>query len=404
MKVVQINHVYKNGGSTGRIVYDLQQLMLEKGLDSYVAFGYEYSSTDGKNTYLMESIPELKMSILKTRLFAHHGFYNQKQTKKLLKWLDDINPNVIHLHNIHGHYVNVKMLFDYIKEKNIPVVWTLHDCWSFTGWCAYFDYVGCGRWKIGCGDCPNKKAYPYSWFFDRSKKNYIEKRESFTGVKQLILVPPCKWLENLVKQSFLKDYPTRVIYNGIDLSVFRPRESEFRQRVGVGDKKIILSVAMGLSKRKGVDHIYKLAEMIDHEREIIVMVGLSKEQVAKQPVGIIGVERTSSPQELAEIYSAADVFINPTFEDNYPTTNLESIACGTPVVTYHTGGSFESVFEGCGEVIDKGDLEAFYVAVERVLSNGKNIQRCREIAEKHFDKIKCFQQYVDLYREIGVKE
>ena len=404
MKVLQINTVYRAGGSTGRIVYDLKEILIRAGIDAYVAFGYEYSSTSDTNTFKMETIPELKINILKTRVFAHHGFYNKKQTLRLLKYVDQIKPDIIHLHNIHNHYVNVQMLFNYIKEKNIPIVWTLHDCWSFTGWCAYFDYVGCDRWKKGCGNCPNKKAYPYTWFFDRSAKNYQDKKATFLGVKNMIIVPPCRWLEGLVKQSFLGGYPTRVIYNGIDLNVFKHIEGDFRERKKIGGKKIILSVAMGLSKRKGVDHIYKLAEMIDSENEIIVMVGLSKEQISSLPSGIVGIERTNSEKELAEIYSAADVFINPTFEDNYPTTNLEAIACGTPVVTYRTGGSPESVFEGCGEVVNKGDLDAFYKAIKYVLSRGKNSQRCREVAEKHFDKNKCFQQYIDLYREIEVSK
>ena len=404
MKVVQINHVYKNGGSTGRIVYDLQRISVKQGIDAYVGFGYEYSLTNEINTFRIESIPELKINILKTRLLAKHGFYNKMETKRLLMWLDSIKPDVIHLHNIHGHYLNAEMLFNYIKLNSIPVVWTLHDCWSFTGWCAYFDFVQCEQWKTGCGNCPNRHEYPYTWFFDRSKSNYVNKKAIFTSVKKMIIVPPCRWLEGLVHQSYLSLYPTKVIYNGVDLNVFKPTQSEIRGKIGIGSRKMILSVAMGLSKRKGIEHIFKLAEMIDKSQQVIVMVGLSKDQITSLPFGIIGIERTNSPQELAAIYSAADVFINPTFEDNYPTTNLEAIACGTPVVTYRTGGSPESIYDGCGEIVDKGDLIAFFKAVERILQRGKGSQRCLEVAVEHFDKNKCFQKYIELYREIGEKK
>ena len=403
MKVVQINTVYKNGGSTGRIVYDLKGISETKGIESYVAFGYEYSPTNDKNTFRMESIPELKFSILQTRLFAHHAFYNKHHTVKLIKWLDTIHPDVIHLHNLHNHYINVQFLFEYIKEKNIPVVWTLHDCWSFTGWCAYFDYSNCNKWMTGCGDCPNMHCYPYTWFFDRSKKNYIEKKNTFTGVKNLVLVSPCNWLAELLSESFLSDYPVRVIRNGIDLSVFSPTAGDFREKYNLSDKKIILSVTMELEKRKGVEDIYKLAQMIDNEKEKIVMVGLTKSQIKTLPSGIIGIPKTNSPMELAKIYSAADVFINPTLEDNYPTTNLEAIACGTPVVTYKTGGSPESVFEGCGEVVDKGNIDMLYAAINSVLKKGKNTAHCKEIADMYFDKKKCFEKYIELYRELGEK-
>ncbi len=403
MKVLQINTVYKTGGSTGRIVYDLQQFSQEN-MESYVAFGYGKSFTHDKNTFKMESILELKINILKTRLFAHHGFYNQIQTKRLLNYINKIKPDIIHLHNLHNHYVNVKMLFDYIKSNNVPVIWTLHDCWSFTGWCAYFDFIDCDRWKRGCANCPNKNEYPYTWFLDRSSKNYAEKKACFQNIQKLMIVTPSNWLDGLVKQSFLSEYPIQVIHNGIDLSIFKPMESKFKKKYGINSKKMILAVSMGLSKRKGIAHIYKLAEMFDQEKQVIVIVGLSKKQIDFLPKGILGVPRTNSSQELAKIYSAADVFINPTLEDNYPTTNLEAIACGTPVVTYRTGGSPESVFEGCCEVVDKGNFLDFYKAVNCVLKKGKDIAHCVEIAKLHFDKNNCFQQYIALYRKMGEKE
>lgn len=400
MKVLQINHVYKNGGSTGRIVYDLKNILLDKGFDPYVAFGYEYKKTNDEHTYKIESIPELKVNILKTRLFAKHAFYNTWQTKRLLKWIDNLKPDIIHLHNIHGHYINVAMLFDYIKKHKTPVVWTLHDCWSFTGWCAYFDYSNCDKWCTECKKCPSRRDYPYSWFFDRSKSNFKRKRECFCGVENLTIVTPSKWLAELTSHSFLSEYPIEVINNGIDLNVFSPQETDFKKRYKINDRKMILAVSMGFEKRKGIDYIFELAKRIDNSKEVLVLLGVEKNKINKVPQNIICIAKTSDVNLLTQAYSAADVFINPTLEDNFPTTNLESLACGTPVITFRTGGSPESIFEGCGEVVEKYNMEEFTKAVYKVLGEGKNSQLCVDVANRLYDKKKCFDKYISLYERI----
>lgn len=400
MRILQINHVYKNGGSTGRIVYDLKNIIEAEKDEAYVAFGYEYKRTNDSHTYKIETIPELKVNILKTRIFAEHGFYNTVETKRLIKWINGIKPDVIHLHNIHGHYINIAILFDYIKENNIPVVWTLHDCWPFTGWCAYFDFVQCRKWITGCSECPSKHDYPYSWFLDRSKENYKRKKECFLGVKNLTVVTPSNWLACLVKQSFLKEYPVKVINNGIDITTFHPVESDFRERYKIFDRKIILAVSMGLEKRKGIKYIFNLADMIDDKKAVVVIVGVGKEQMGSVPSNIICIEKTSNVHELAEAYSAADVFINPTLEDNFPTTNLEAMACGTPVVTFDTGGSPESVREKCGRIVEKGNMEEFYSAVMNTLDNKSYSDTCIQNVAENYEKKKCFNKYIELYRQI----
>lgn len=401
MKVVQINTVYKNGGSTGRIVYDLKNTMESFGIESYAAFGYEYIKTNDLNTYKMASIPETKFSILQTRIDGQHGFYNNFQTKKLINWLNTIQPDLIHLHNLHCHYINVELLFNYIKEKNVPVIWTLHDCWAFTGWCAHFDYIGCDKWKTQCSNCANIHEYPFTWFHDRSYDNFLKKKRCFLGVTNMNIITPSMWLSDLVNQSFLSTYPVSVINNGIDLNIFKPVKSNIKNEIGVGNKKMILSMAMGFSKLKGYDYLIELSKSID-ENSVLVLAGMEKSQISKLPKGIIGLEKTNDVTYLGKLYSSADVFVNPTLQDTFPTTNLESLACGTPVVTFQTGGSPESIKKDCGIVIEKGNTKELVNAVKYVLKHYNNTNReiCIKTANKYFNKDDCFKKYIDKYYEV----
>lgn len=327
MKVLQINTTFRNGGSTGRIAYDLMQIQKQEGIEAYAAYGYETGAPHTDNTICLQSTLQRKINILRTRLFDHHGFYNEAETRKLIRWMDEIHPDIIHLHNIHNHYVNVKMLFDYIKQHDIPVVWTLHDCWPFTGHCAYFDFANCDKWKNGCYDCPSLKNYPPTWCFDRTRRNYKDKKIVFTGVKNLTLVTPSEWLAKLTRESFLKDYPVEVINNGVDTNVFKPKVSDIKKKLGIEGKKVILSVVNMWGGRKGSEYLVKLASLLSDD-EVIVVVGMQPSQMKYLvPEKMIGIQRTNSVQELAMFYSAADVFVIPTLEDNFPTTNIESLAC-----------------------------------------------------------------------------
>ena len=244
-------------------------------------------------------------------------------------------------------------------KKNVKVFYTFHDCWTFTGHCTYFDYVDCPRWKTGCHHCPQKTAYPASYGLDRSRENYRDKRALFTGVRDMTLVTPSHWLAGLVKESFLKDYPVEVVHNTIDTSVFKPTPGDFRQKHGLEEKKIVLGVAANWEKRKGLQDLLTLSETLG-EPYRVVLVGLK----GKVPPSVLAIPRTDSPRELAEIYTAADVFVNPTYEDNYPTVNLEAAACGTPVITYRTGGSVESVPQD--RIVEKGDLRGLEAMIRRV--------------------------------------
>ena len=339
-----------------------------------------------------------KLQALKSRIYGNLGFNSKNATKKIITILEKTNPDVIHLHNLHGHNVNLQMLFCYFKKRsNIKIIWTFHDCWAFTGHCPHFAMVKCDKWKSGCYKCPQYSIYPKS-LFDNSKKMYALKKRLFTGVENMTIVTPSEWLAGLVKQSFLKDYPVKVINNGINLSVFKPTESDFREKYGISaDKKILLGVAFGWGVRKGLDVFIELYNRLSAEKYQIVLVGTDKKTDKQLPKGIISIHRTQNQTELAEIYSAADLFVNPTREDNYPTVNMESIACGTPVLTFRTGGSPEMVTEKTGSVVDCDDIAALESEVKRICETSPfNKGDCIESAKK-FDENERFLEYIELY-------
>lgn len=399
MKVLQINSVC-GVGSTGRIATDIHNMLIEQGHDSYIAYGRDLQK-NCDNAIKIGTKTDNYLHVAKTRIFDKHGFGSKQATKEFINKVVDIDPDIIHLHNIHGYYINIEILFNYLKEANKPVVWTLHDCWSFTGHCAYFDYVKCDKWREGCYDCVQKNSYPSSILIDNSKRNYRFKKEVFTGVKNLTLITPSNWLSDLVGESFLKRYQVKTINNGIDLDVFKPSKSDFKQRYNINEKFVILGAASTWDNRKGLKYFYELSEML-REDEVIILVGLTKKQLEKLPKNIIGITRTNNIKELAEIYSTADVFVNPTLEDNFPTTNIEALACGTPVVTFDTGGSPEIIDERTGFVIEKGDILKLCNATRKIKLNSKEnyINECITRANALYDKSKKFNEYIDLYKRL----
>ncbi len=391
MKILQINSVC-GIRSTGRICTDIADILKANGYECMIAYGRE-SVPENYKDIAVRIGTELGVKIdgIKTRIFDNAGFNSKAATKKFIKWVKEYDPDVIHLHNIHGYYINVEILFDYFKKANKPVIWTLHDCWSMTGHCAHFDYIGCDKWENGgCFCCPQKKEYPKSLFLDRSRYNFERKKNSFTGIKNLTFVTPSEWLSGIVKRSYLKDYPVKVINNGIDLDVFKPTESDFKEKYGLDDKKIVLGVASAWGEKKGLYDFIKLSELLDDEYKV-VLVGLTEEQKAELPEKILGITRTNNATELAEIYSAADVFVNPTYEDNYPTTNLEAQACGTLIITYKTGGSPESLQGGYGAVVEKGDIDSV-IGLIRKSSELK--------VSKVPDKNAQYNKYISLYEDL----
>lgn len=404
MRVLQINSVC-GVGSTGRIATDIHAILKENGHDSYIAYGRENPLNCDTAIKIGDNLDNY-VHVAKTRIFDNHGFGSKKATKEFISKLEEVNPDIIHLHNIHGYYINIELLFNYLKNADKPVVWTMHDCWPFTGHCSYFDYVQCDRWKTGCYDCPQKKSYPSSFLLDHSKENYVKKSEIFLGVNNLTIVTPSEWLADLVKQSYLKEYEVKVINNGIDLNTFNPSPSKFKEKYNIEDKFIILGVASPWNQRKGFKYFMDLSNQLIPD-EVIVMVGLSENQKKDLPENIIGISRTNSVKELAEIYSAADVFLNPTLEDNFPTTNLEALACGTPIITFNTGGSIEAVKEDkTGFIVEKGDLENLLVKLRTIKETGKQAytKNCLDDAERLYNKNFKYQEYIELYDQVKNKK
>lgn len=403
MKVLQINTVCGRG-STGRIATDIHKMLIEQGHESVIAYG-RGEAINCDNTIKIGNKIDFYNHALKTRLFDKHGFGSKKATKDLVDNIINYSPDVIHLHNIHGYYLNIEILFNFLKEYNKPIVWTLHDCWSFTGHCVHFDYANCYKWETHCQNCPERKSYPKSILLDNSYNNFEKKKELFTNLNNLVLVTPSKWLADLVKRSFLKEYPVKVINNGIDLSVFKPSPSNFRETNNLENKFIILGVTSKWTVRKGFMYFMELSKLIEHD-EVIVLVGLSEKQIKQLPKNIIGISKTNNTKELAEIYTAADVFFNPTLEEVLGLTNLEAQACGTPVITFNTGGSVETIDDSTGFIVEKGDLENTIKIIRMIKTEGKEkyYDSCIKRANKYYNKNDRFQEYIELYEEsCGIK-
>ena len=398
MKVFQINSVC-GVKSTGRIATDIYNILKQQGHECKIAYGRENpQNIASEDAIKIGTDTGVKFHALMSRITDKTGFYSKTATKKLIKQIEEYNPDVVHLHNIHGYYINIEMLFKYLAKADKKVVWTLHDCWSVTGHCAYFDIVNCDKWKTGCHCCPQKKKYPTSLVFDNSKSNWQKKKKLFTAVKDMTLITPSRWLEGIITESFLANCKTTVINNGIDLNVFKPTESDFRKKYNLEDKKIILGVAAIWEVRKGFEDFIKIAKMINDDYRI-VMVGVTEEQKKQLPENVIAIGRTNNVQELAAIYTTSDVFINPTKEEMCGMVNIEALACGTPVVTYNTGGSPEGIDSSCGIVVDKGDVQALYATAVKVCEEKMfSEENCMAYA-KNFDKNDKYNEYVDLYAQ-----
>ena len=392
MKVVQINTTC-GIGSTGKICVGISELLTDKGVENYIlcskSNGYPLGIKLADNKYT-------KFQMLKSHVLGNYGFNSKLETKKMIAELERIKPDIVHLHNIHGHDCNLEMLFKYFKANNVKLIWTFHDCWAFTGYCVYFDMTRCEKWKTSCHNCPQRRTY--SFLFDNSKQLFERKKKLFSGLN-LTVVTPSRWLADLVKESFLKDYPVEVINNGIDLGVFRPTESDFRKKYGIGAKKIVLDVAFGWDERKGLDVLLELAKRLPDDY-VIVLVGTDDAIDKTLPPNIISIHRTQNQRGLAEIYTAADAFAIPTREDNYPTVNMEAIACGTPVITFRTGGSPEMVDGNTGSVVECDDVDALEREIIRICSDKPySTEMCVEKA-KSFDKGERFCEYTVLYERI----
>lgn len=398
MKILSINAVPY--GSPARIVLEIADLCKQRGWENRVAFGFSTHPLPlPDESYHIGNKYSKLLNIALSRITGIEGIFSWLATKLFLKKIIKYKPDIIHLHNLHGWYLNLPMLFRYINAEKIPVVMTLHDCWTFTGHCPHYMSIGCEKWKTRCFDCSLYEKYPEA-YIDKSSKMFDKKLEWFSSIKNLTIVTPSHWLESQVKQSvILKDNPVITINNGIDLSIFRYIKSSFKEKFSLIDKKIILGVALDWGYRKGLDVFIKLAETLK-EGYVVVLVGIDKNKIEHCPENLVCISRTQSQGELAEIYSAADVFVNATREDNFPTVNIEALACGTPVITFNTGGSPEIIDNSCGSVVEKDDLESLRKEIKRITEDALYKRTaCRKRSEQ-FDKNEKFKEYIKLYQEI----
>ena len=394
MKIVQINAVPY--GSTGRIMFQLADQVEADGGQTLCTAGFTWQKHDRKGFTITSNLLEKTLHMYLARLTGLIGCFSAVPTLKLLRRIDAFHPDVVHLHNLHGWFINLPMLFSYLKRNSIPVVWTLHDCWAVTGHCTYFSMANCEKWRTGCGGCRHHRDYPQSWL-DRSRPMWLKKKRWFTGVPDMTIVTPSKWLADIVSESYLSDYPVRVIHNGIDLSVFRPTEQDFRSRYHCRDQFLLLGVAFDWGARKGLDVFIELSKRLD-DRFRIVLVGTNDGVDALLPENIISIHRTRDQRELAQLYSAADLFVNPTREDNFPTVNIEALACGTPVLTFRTGGSPEIPDETCGSVVPCDDIDALVGEIIRIEATRPYTPEACIRRAASFDANSRFEEYIGLYK------
>lgn len=397
MKVVQINAVC-GFGSTGKICVGISKVLCSQGIENYILYN---SGCSDRPLGIKCAEPLPKVQALRSRILGNYGFNSRISTRKLIRELQRIAPDVVHLHNLHGHNCDLEMLMAYFRETKTKLVWTFHDCWAFTAYCPHFVMAGCEKWKTGCHHCSQRRTF--SWFFDRSSWLFEKKKRAFSGL-DMTIVTPSEWLAGLVKESFLKEYPVVVVNNGIDLNVFKPTPSDFRQNHGIReDQVLLLGVAIGWHPRKGADVFMRLARRLDPDRFRIVMVGTDDQIDRQLPENIISIHRTANQAELAQIYTAADLFVNPTREDTFPTVNMESLACGTPVLTYRTGGSPEILDDKTGMVVDCDDEEALYDAIMRIGHEQPfSWTDCRSRGLS-YDENRKFREYSALYESILLK-
>lgn len=389
-----------NYGSPGHICESIGLLAQENDWDVYMAHGLRYANPSKLKTFRVSSRTEEYLHILKSLLCDGHGLASKSATKRLIAFIDKIQPTVINIHNLHGYYINYQVLFEYLEKKNIPIVWTLHDFWTITGHCVHFDYIGCSKWQTGCDSCQHFRSYPKSLLLDKSRNNYQLKKTLFTALNNVTIVPVSQWVGDLVSKSYLSGYPMKVIYNGIDLSVFKPTYSDLREKLGLKGKFVLLGVASPWYPMKGLYDYFQLNSIMPGDCKII-MIGLTKQQIAKLPSGIIGLERTGNQYELAQYYSMADVTLNLSYQETFGMTTVEGMACGTPAVVYNKTASPELVSEETGIIVEAGDRIGLLNAIMRIKENGSESysEKCVKRVAEYFNAVQTYLQYLRLFED-----
>lgn len=398
-KLLQIN-LSANWGSHGKIVAQIGDVVISHGWESYIAYGRECNPCS--STLIKVGTKwDIYEHLLETRLFDNHGLASRRATRNLIKKITEISPDIIHLHNIHGYYLNYRILFEFLKMADIPVVWTFHDFWAMTGHCGHFIQASCYKWKNVCGNCPiTRTEYPTSLWVDRSKKNLQEKKRLFTAIEDLSIVTVSQWVKCMVDESFFKRSNTRVIYNGLDLDVFKPTPSDLKSQLGISpDKPVVLGVASIWAEHRGLKHFVELSKDDSFQ---IVLIGITDKQKDALPKNFITIRRTSNQKELAAYYTMADIYLNPTYLETLSMTNIEAQACGTPVVTFRSGGAPETVCNDTGFVVAQGDVDALHESIIQIIKVGKRhySKKCVNRAKEMFNKEDRYNDYFELYQSL----
>lgn len=396
-KLLQINPVIRENTSTGKIMRELGEMAISAGWESYIAYS---GARDGVKPHSSKLVPvgnrlDLLWHWVVTRLFDAHGLASKRATRKFIERIKEIDPDVIHIHNIHGYFLNYPELCDYLSRSGKPVIWTVHDCWLYTGHCYHYSSAGCDRWQSECHNCPCKRRFPASYGLDRSRRNFRLKKSLLTSLPRFTLVVVSEWMKRELSKSFLSGVPCRCIHNGIDTSVFAPKTSG-------ASPVYYLAVASIWLPEKGLQDLVSLHALLAPDEKLVIVGKMTKAQKKSLPEGVDTIERTSDVDTLVKLYSDATALVNPTWQDNYPTVNLEAVSCGTPVVTYRTGGSVESVVPETGYVVEQGDVEGLYKRLQDIRKQGREAWRssCREYALAHFDKNSAFKEYIKLYEDV----
>ncbi len=402
MKVVQINAIY-GAKSTGTIVREIQSCCEEHGIEGYVAYSIaNRPDVEVPRGYHIGNKLTAKWAALVSRVIGKQAYANRFSTRRFLRWLDKVNPDIVHLHNLHSNYIHLNMLLRYLAKHDIATVITMHDCWYFTGGCVHYAAVGCQRWQKGCGQCPKWKAMP-SWFCDTSASVLSDKKKYLSAIPRLTVVGASQWVAEEMKRSLLGNLNITFIHNGFDLSVFTPTLSRKRQELNIENKFVVLGPA---SKWLLPTNKATLDHFLSHMTEDMVLVLFGCNEITESlPKNVVQIGYIKNPKEMAELYSMADVLVNCSREDTLSSLNLECQACGTPVVTYDATGSKETVDGQCGFAIYTGDVDSLWEKVVRVKELGKNslTNQCREWVCSHFEKQKNYQKYIQLYNHISVR-
>ena len=397
--LLQIN-VDANNGSNGGVARDIGRLVQEKGWNSYIAYSRRVSPCTSTLIKIGNKL-DIITHVFFSRILDNHGLCSVLATKRLIKKILKIQPDIIHLHNIHGYFLNYKILFNYLKKSRIPVVWTLHDCWPYTGHCSHFISADCYKWKTGCYNCPLKKKYPKSLIFDFSERNYRIKKECFTSLERMTITTVSHWMGRQLDDSFLNKYKIHVVLNGVDTSVFKYKESDVRKKYNINAKYLLLGVAANWSKGKGLYDYYELSKHLDDDFKI-VLIGMTPEQISELPNGIIGIKRTENLEELVRFYSASDIILNLSYAESFGLTTVEGMACGTPGIVYDNTASPELLSPETGIVVPTGNIEAVINAIQHITSKGRNVYSaaCRKRVLEFFDKDKKYLEYYNIYKQI----